>query len=380
MRVYIGCFGSGLGHATRMLGVADTLRKRGDGVEFSSSGEVASFIETRGYRCNRLPLADVAYSENGELSLGRTVAASPVILARTYRQIGLELGNMKRFSPDVVLSDSVVSTIVAARLINARAYAILNQLNLSARAGRMRAGTVLLSEGATAGITKLWSLSDRILLPDLPPPYTISESNLRSGRAAGAVFIGFLTETNSRVPDEATEAFKRDPRPKIFWQVSGPPKTRSALVRAAREIASRLSREFAFVLADGDPRGSRRPVEIDGGWEYGWCDAVSLYCSACDFVVSRAGHGSIAQAILSSKPSLLIPIPRQTEQEGNAAKAVRLGVALSLEQDELTLASFREAANQLMTGGYQERVRDLGAIARGYDARSEIVRIIESSA
>jgi UDP:flavonoid glycosyltransferase YjiC (YdhE family) len=93
-RVFIGCFGSGLGHATRMLGIASELTSRGASVELSSSGEVAALIERKGYRCNRLPLADVRYAETGEFSLRGTLAASLSILGRAYQQLGKELSNI----------------------------------------------------------------------------------------------------------------------------------------------------------------------------------------------------------------------------------------------------------------------------------------------
>jgi UDP:flavonoid glycosyltransferase YjiC (YdhE family) len=362
-----------------MLGVADLLTKRGAKVVFSSSGEVASFIEKRGYVCNRLPLADVAYTEGGELSLKRTVAATPLILGRTYRQLGMELANMKRFGPDVVLSDSVVSTVVAARLIDVRSYTILNQLNLAAQTGEMRAVTLLLSEGTTAGMAKLWSLSDRVLLPDLPPPYTISESNLRDGKVKDAQFIGFLADLGDRTPDGIGASFSSDPRPKVFWQVSGPPKTRGPLIRKARQIISKFSKEYVFVLTDGNPRGGHAPKAIDGGWEYEWCDVSSFYHSVCDIVVSRAGHSTIAQSILNSKPSLLVPIPGQTEQHGNAAKAARLGVAIAVEQDDLSAQVFGESVEKLRAEPCFSRSRELGKIARSYDAAGEIVRIVEGS-
>ena len=380
MKVYIGCFGSGLGHATRMLAIADILRGRGDEVEFSSSGEVASFIETRGYRCNKLPLADVAYSEEGALSLRRTMLQSPSTLGRTCLQVGMELSNVERFRPDVVLSDSAVSTVVAARLAGVRVCAVLNQLNLSARKENMGAAALLLSEGLSAGMAKLWGLCDRILLPDLPPPYTISESSLRRPMYSRAHFVGFLTDASETIPDEATMAFSSDRRPRVFWQISGPPLTRGPLVRKAREIASQLAGEFSFVLTFGNPKGGHRPKRFSGGWEYEWCESSSLLLESCDVVVSRAGHGTIANSILSSKPSLLTPIHGQTEQEGNAAKAVRLGIALSVGLSDLSPEAAREALNELLTEDYKERSRHLGAIARGYDARSEIVRIIDGRA
>ncbi len=375
-RVYIGCFGSGLGHATRMLEVADLLRANGVLVRFSSSGEVVDFIERRGYRCNRLPLADVQYGENGAMSLRATMAESPKILARTYRQVYLEVGNLKGFQPDLVLSDSAVSTVFAARSLKLRVCTILNQLNLSAPASNAGVGVALLSGGTTAGMGKIWEMSEVILLPDLPPPYTISESSLWTGKAKNVRYIGFLAGSEVGKGDPVSSAFQADPRPKVFWQVSGPPQTRGPFTRAAKAVASALSGVYVFVLTEGDPAASRVPYRIKGGWAYGWCDASQAYFDHCDVVVSRAGHGTIARAITASKPSLLVPIKNQSEQEGNAAKAAKLGVSISVKQENLTVDSFKRAVEALRKEPYVSRAARLGKIARSYDAKGAIVSLV----
>lgn len=378
-RVYIGCFGSGLGHATRMLEVAGLLKARGSIVRFSSSGEVAEFIERRGYECNKLPLADVQYGENGGMSLKATMAVSPRILARSYRQLYLELGNLKKFQPDVVLSDSALSTVFAARSLKVKVYTILNQLSLSARTSYAGVGTSLLSGGTSAGVVRIWEMSDQILLPDLPPPYTISESTLWSGKARNVRYIGFLIGSDGGQGDRLAAAFAAEPRPKVFFQVSGPPQTRGPFLKAAQAIASALSGVYAFVLTEGDPAGSRTPVRFKGGWKYGWCETSQAYFNSCDVVVSRAGHGTIARAIASSRPSLLVPIPNQTEQEGNAAKASRLGVSVAIRQDSLSVESFRKAVEALRREPYKSRAAQLGKIARSYDAAKTIVGLIEGT-
>ena len=39
-----------------------------------------------------------------------------------------------------------------------------------------------------------WSLSDEILMPDLPPPYTISEANITGSDVANRVrYVGFMS-------------------------------------------------------------------------------------------------------------------------------------------------------------------------------------------
>ncbi|MDV3292704.1 MAG: hypothetical protein LYZ70_00350 [Nitrososphaerales archaeon] len=376
--MYIGCFGSGLGHATRMLEIADLLRTSGVQVRFSSSGEVVDFVERRGYKCNRLPLADVQYGENGEMSLRATMAESPKILARTYRQVYLEVGNLKGFQPDLVLSDSAISTVFAARSLKLRVYTILNQLNLNARTSNAGVGVSLLSGGTSAGVAKIWEMSEAILLPDLPPPYTISESSLWAGKVKSVRYIGFLTGSEGGGNDAVSSAFKAEPRPKVFWQVSGPPQTRGPFIRAAKAIASALAGVYAFVVTEGDPNASRVPVRIKGGWAYGWCGVSQAYFDHCNIVVSRAGHGTIARAITASKPSLLVPITNQSEQEGNAAKAAKLGVSITVKQESLNVESFRRAVEALSREPYPSRAARLGKIARNYDAKRTITSLVSS--
>jgi UDP:flavonoid glycosyltransferase YjiC (YdhE family) len=380
MKVYIGCFGSGLGHASRMLEIAKELKARGSGVRFSSSGEVAEMIRARGYECNALPLADVKYSEEGEFLVKESLAASPVILGRAYRQVASEVRNIGSYSPDVVLSDSALPTVLAARILRLPTYTVLNQLNLTSSHTNMGAPSRLLSVGISAGMGKLWEFSDEVILPDLPPPYTISEKNLWGSNVEKTRYVGFLAPSDRGVPDEAFREFASDSRPKVFWQVSGPPKTRTAFLRIALDCSKSLSKKYAFVVSGGDPSAIGEATKSGGVWYYQWCAIAELYFEACDVIIARGGHGTVGQAILSSKPSLLVPIPNQPEQEGNAEKAERLGVSILLPQDRLTTATLAVSLDELLRGSHQTASQKLGSIARNFDAKREIVDAIEASA
>jgi UDP-N-acetylglucosamine--N-acetylmuramyl-(pentapeptide) pyrophosphoryl-undecaprenol N-acetylglucosamine transferase len=379
-RVYIGCFGSGLGHASRMLDVAARLKEMGATVEFSSSGEVAFLLRRNGYRCNEVPLADVKYKSNGEFSTRETLLASPSILAKTALQVGLEVRNIARFGAGAVLSDSALATVLAAKALRVPVFAVLNQLNLTNKRGGSSAAARLLSVGTSSGMGKLWELSDAVILPDLPPPYTVSEENLWGSRVERTKYVGFLGRLTEGVPDEAARELIADTRTKVFWQVSGPAPTRAPLVSKALECAASLADEFTFVVTGGDPSSSPEPVRVAGGWYYGWCPIPAVYFRCCDVVVSRAGHATIGQAIESGKASLTIPIPRQPEQEGNADKAQRLGVSIKLEQADVSAESVRAALRELSDGEQKERARRLGELASRFDASGEIASLAMKAA
>jgi UDP:flavonoid glycosyltransferase YjiC (YdhE family) len=377
-RVYVGCFGSGLGHASRMLEVADAARMEGGEVRFSSSGEVAEMIKGRGYPCNELPLADVLYSDDGSFSLRGTMESSPRILARVYKQVYREAANIARFRPAVVLSDSSLSTVIAAKLCEVPVLTVLNQLSLTSSQSGRGFGVKLLAFGTSTFIGRLWELSDEVLLPDLPPPYTISERNIWGSEVSKTRYIGFLQMAPRSEIDPTAHRLAGDPRRKVFWQVSGPPRTRLPFLRKALEVAEALSDEFVFVVSSGDPAGSVVPKAIPGGWCYGWCRYPERLFSACDVVVSRAGHGTIGQSIIASKPSLLVPIPNQPEQEGNAQKAQRLGVALCVEQEDLSIERVCGAMQRLTESEARDRVRRLGEYARGFDGVGEVMSAVRS--
>jgi UDP:flavonoid glycosyltransferase YjiC (YdhE family) len=144
-------------------------------------------------------------------------------------------------------------------------------------------------------------------------------------------------------------------------------------LKRALEFAKKLSDSYAFVITAGDPAGGTAPKRIPGGWYYGWCTLAQHYFRGCDLVVSRAGHGTIAQAISNSKPSLLVPIPRQTEQVGNARKAEKLGVALVIGQDELDLDGFRRSAERLKHEDFAMRVSEMSKVSGRFEARKEII-------
>ncbi len=380
MKAYIGCFGSGLGHASRMIEVAQELKSRGHGVRLSSSGEVVPLLRSKGFECNDLPLADVRYSETGEFALRETLFASFSILARTAHQVELEIRNMERFAPDVVLSDSAITTVLAAKALGLPTFTVLNQLNLTGPHGREGIRSRILGVGISTGMGELWELSDEVLLPDLPPPYTISERNLWGSKVGKTRYIGFLTPLDTSRPDGAASEFRADERPKIFWPVSGPPATRTYFVKEALACAEALSDRYVFVVTGGSPTSDHSAKRIPGGWYYGWCDISGQYFRSCDLVVSRAGHVTIAQSVLASKPSIIVPISKQPEQEGNADKAARLGVAVRVDQESFGVDALSDAVKELLDGGYSENARMLGARAKSMDACRQVVETLERAA
>ena len=380
-RVYLAAFGSGMGHASRMSALAEELFSSGDKVAFSSSGEVTKWLRDAGYECNDLPLVDVAFTGEGAFSAAETLKFFPRMAARYLEQLEREVGNLARFAPDVVLSDSVAATVVASKLLRVRTVVLLNQIRLISSPRTPKTIAKVLSSASLAIGSAFWDLCEEVLIPDLPPPYTISERNLWSaGRTSTrARYIGFLTPNRGatgRSEGQPGEWQTERRRPKVFWQISGPPATRKGFLAKALKAAEALGEEYLFTIAAGNPGGPRTPTRVPGGYLYGWCSSAGAYIDSCDIVVSRAGHVSVSDYILRAKPSVLVPIQAQTEQMGNASKAQRLGIAVALEERSLEPGLVAEALREVATARFAERVREMKRVAEGFNAHQAILEVL----
>lgn len=360
----------------RMLSVARLLEARGDSVKFSSSGDAVTLIRKEGYACSSLPLVDVSWKDDGRFSALDTARSFPQSAGRFTRQIREEARNIASFGADSVLSDSMMATVIAARLAKTRVVTVLNQLRLESSRRTPPIAASLISAGTVSIGAALWNLSDAILFPDLPEPYTISERNLRPSEGGKSRYVGFLTPPKDQTRNPLAERLKGEKRLKVYWQVSGPSKTRAPLISAAFRIADTLKDKVLSIVSGGDPSGEVEARKMPFGWFYEWCPGKDSILETADLVVSRAGHTSIAQFILNEKPSLLVPIPQQTEQEGNAEKAERLGIAARVEQVDLSPRTFSEASERLLGGSFREKLREVSSVARRLDAKTEIVKAL----
>jgi len=321
-------------------------------------------------------LVDVSWKEDGQFSPLDTARNFPQMELRFLKQIREETRNIASFGADGVLSDSMLSTVIASRLARTNVITVLNQLRLESPTAMPGVAASIIAAGTLSIGASMWNLSSRVFIPDLPAPYTISEKNLWPSSRVDSRYIGFLIPPRDDSTDPVVESLRADRRTKVYWQISGPPKTRAPLLASALELGESCKGNFISVISGGNPSGEVEPRRMPFGWFYGWCPVKDSMIEVADIIISRAGHTSIAQFIWDERPSVLIPIPQQTEQEGNASKAHRLGVAVSLEQKALDRRTLLEAMERLMAEETSKRLREVSRIARAHDATSEILKAI----
>ncbi|MCK4438749.1 hypothetical protein KAV47_06715, partial [Candidatus Bathyarchaeota archaeon] len=272
--------------------------------------------------------------------------------------------SMKAFDADIVFSDSRVSSIIAGRLLKIPVVLLLNQF--LPRAPRVKDtnlfkvfdGTVLTILGRT------WALSDIIVIPDFPEPYTISLDSLRMPRRVGARvrLVGSILQEK---PEENTNSHEirerlgvEDDQRLIYAGISGPRPEREPLVRLLEPIFTKFPDRYRVLMSIGVPNGGSDPIERGALTMIPWLENRFEYLNACDLVVSRGGHETIMQSICYRKPSIIIPVPRHPEQYGNARRAMELGVATAMHQRDIDRDSLVAMVDNIIGSSRYMRVLD----------------------
>jgi UDP-N-acetylglucosamine--N-acetylmuramyl-(pentapeptide) pyrophosphoryl-undecaprenol N-acetylglucosamine transferase len=358
LRVYFGVCGIGLGHAGRCVPIAEKLVKKGAEVLFSTYRDAVKYVENAGFPTVKAPSMGFIVKPDGTVDFRQTVAnPGPILASFTLaKQVEAEIEFMRAFNPDVVVSDSRVSPLLAAKMLGIPDICILNQFQIIIpRRSRLLRLAKLVDTGALATIGKLWtSGAAHLMIPDFPPPYVLSAGNLRIPKAyqKRVKLIGPILPVH---PDDLPS--KEELRESldlgndsqiIFLPISGPSEERAYVTRVLRQLVLELPEKYQIVMSLGYPDASVEPVRKKNVTIYGWMPNRYEYLKACDLVVSRAGHGTLTQSICYGKPMVLIPTPSHTEQLNNAFRAKDLGIAEVLQQSEVCLKTLSAAIDKML--------------------------------
>jgi UDP-N-acetylglucosamine--N-acetylmuramyl-(pentapeptide) pyrophosphoryl-undecaprenol N-acetylglucosamine transferase len=384
--VYFAPYGVGLGHASRLIMVAEGLQCTGVAFKFSTFGEAARYLSCLGYPCNIVPPMEFGWTSEGHFSISSSIANIPRYFVNFSRQVRCEISNMMKFRPDIVVSDTRLSPVLASKLLNISSIVILNQVRLLLSPHLRRYKVTRSFEVLNGEVLGLgWSLTDRILIPDLPPPYTISENNIWGTNSVRnkLEYIGFTTPhthvTESKAKKLCSELGLNRATPIVFVHVSGPIETRMPLVRVAMDVSKALKDYIQFIISAGYPGGNPEPQSIQGGWLYEWCPVRDEIFSLSDIIVIRGGHAAISQAIRFGKPIVTIPIENHGEQLGNSEKIARLGIGVAITTRPLRPDDVSDAIKLVLNNPtYLKRANELRELSEKQNGIDNIVKIVQS--
>lgn len=353
-RVYFSPSGMGLGHVSRCVPIAHEVQRLGGDVMFSTYLEGIDYLSKFGFTVAEAPEIYLETNHTGSIDLKATVSTRGFSALWTLmEQIRFEVEKMQAFKPNLVFVDTRVSTIMAAKMLRLPCVLVLNQFlpraprETDTNFWKLVDGTVMTVLGW------MWDLSDRLIIPDFPEPYTISLDSLRAPRRYGAKMdlvgsiMGFKPE-NSVDASTIREELGLDDQVLIYAGISGPRPERMPLIRILAPIFSRFPDKYHVVMSMGNPHGGNKPKRVGNVTLIPWIDDRYAFLNACDVVISRGGHETIMQSIGYNKPSIIIPMPRHPEQYGNARRAMEIGVAEALHQRDVSKKSLIKRIEHLL--------------------------------
>jgi len=374
-----------MGHATRSLEIARLLPSNGIDVRFSSSGQGLTHLRAsgEGSRTEASPPLDVEWTPDGGFASNSVLPRFPLMFNKFLRQVAFEEEAIARFNPSLVVSDSKLSVVIAAWSKSKPVIIMLNQFKVLFPPRFRNRGGLLFEGVAGDALGLLWSMGDRVLVTDLPPPYTIGEENLTGMSMSRIIqFTGF-TVPRVRVGEErlqrAKTALGLDGRPLVFCPISGPDVTKGRFAETLLKAREKLTENYNLIVSMGIAGGSTEPRRLaGGGWIYEWCPIKDELFELSSVLVARAGLSTIAQCIDRLKPALLVPIRNHPEQLSNAEKFERLGLGIAIRSELLTPQNLVEAvAKCAADSSYKRKLEVVCAVSqryRGVEACAEIIR------
>ncbi len=387
MRIYFGVCGVGLGHVGRCVPVAHKLVNRGDEVLFSTYSDACNYVKREGFPlCETMPLY-FAVKPDGTVDFRQTTAYPGVFSTSIFlKQLRDELEFMKEFKPDFVVADSRVSTVIAAKLLDVPVVTLLNLYRVSIPRERRFLNFAQMADGGIFTVVgRVWSLARQVLIPDFPSPYTLSVNNLGipPWREKKVRLIGpILQEKPSDLPsrrDIRKELGVDEDRPLVFVSISGPSAEKRHLISVMSKLVKQFPEKYHVVMSMAESHSFEEP-QVEGNVAiYPWLPNRSEVLKACDVVISRAGLGTISQAICYGKPLIIIPTPSHTEQYNNARRAEGLKLGKLLDQRTLCYEKLIDAVDETLTEPYIHRAQEVQREVEKYNAVETMVRIISDS-
>jgi len=216
-------------------------------------------------------------------------------------------------------------------------------------------------------ISKYVKQCRKIIVPDNPPPYTISEYNI--GNITGTILENKIEHVGAFT--DVTLAQGSDEH--IFAPISGPIGTRSKILNELLPVLQKTSNKSIISL--GIP-GKKEMTKIGNCEIYSWLSATQRQetLKNAKYVIFSGGHITCFETIKHAKPSICLPT--QPEQDGNAAKLQDLGCSIKVKNQK-ELAKAMQQIEQEQTS-YKKNILKLNQFSNKFHGLNRAVEIVET--
>ena len=378
MRLMLCCSELGLGHVTRIIPLGKKLEEKGHELFFFSGGKAYQLLQKE-FR-NVYPCTPVAWYENASgivasASLINILFPLPVFnyeksrfeikssnaMETVHRYYDLRR-HIRKIKPDLIVADGDLHALRMADRWKFPAVYIANLI-------RPSLGFSAVLNPGERFIERYVKTCAKIIIPDNPPPYTVSEYNIGDLESIG------ISEKTEFAGSFLDTTYMQGSEEHVFAPISGPYGTRAKIAQMILPLLEKL--ETKSIISLGMP-GKKTTVKRGNCEIHAWLSAQEREecLKNAKLIIFSGGHMSCFETVKYAKPSICIPT--QPEQMGNAAKLQRLNCSISVKnQQELKAAIQKiEAQNQF----FKRNVMALNTFSNRFNGLHRAVEIIENAA
>ena len=366
-----------MGHASRTLALGKRLERNGHEVFFFTGGRAFQLLQ-REFK-NVYPATPVAWYENAHgiitsASLVNILFPLPVFdnekgkfeiksssaMETTHRYYDLRR-RIKEIKPDLIVSDG---DIHALRMANRWHFPSVYITNLI----RPTFGFSSFLNPGERFTERYVKNCSKIIIPDNPPPFTISEYNIGDLSNIGikdkVEFVGTFVDT-TLVKGSETH---------VFAPISGPFGTRAKLTQmlipAFQELGVKSVISLGLV-------GEKKTLHTADCTVHSWLSQQERqeYMRNAKMIVFSGGHITCFETVKYAKPTVCVPT--QPEQLANGMKLQKMNcsvVARSKEQLKLALRKVEEQRRF-----FRSNVKALNEVSNKHNGLERAVEIIEET-
>ncbi len=376
MRLLFSCSELGLGHVSRIIPLGKRLQNRGHEMSFFSGGKAFELLQkefSHVYKCTPISWYENAYGIITSASLVNMLVPLPLF---NFEKNRLEIKNsnawetihryydlrenINELAPDVLIADGDINALRLAQRWKIPSVYIANMIRPS------YGFSAFLNPGERL-VERYVKKCSKIVIPDNPPPYTISEYSIGNidnmGLGDKVEYVGSFVDTS---PAEGVKEH-------IFAPISGPPGTRGKMLKILLPVLKKMKTKCIISL--GTP-GKKVSVKIGNCELHTWLSAEERaeYMRNAKFVIFSGGHATCFETVKYAKPSICIPT--QPEQLGNAAKLQDLNCSITVKNRKQLEKAVARMENEL--DSFDKKMLLLNKFSNKYRGLDRAQTIVET--
>jgi len=376
MRLLLSCSELGLGHVSRIIPLGKQLEKNGHELHFFSGGKAYEMLQkefSHVYRCQSISWYENAHGIITSASLINLFFPLPLFnmeqnrfemkksnaMETIYRYYDLRK-NLHDIAPDLLIADGDINALRLAQRWKIPSVYITNMIRPS------YGFSAFLSPGERI-VERYVKNCTKTVIPDNPPPYTISEYNIGNldnvGLNGKVEYVGSFVDTSP----------VRGSQEHIFAPISGPVGTRAKLIKTLVPVLENLKTKCIISL--GTP-GKKASAKVGNCELYTWLSAEERAeaMKNAKFVIFSGGHATCFETIKYGKPTICIPT--QPEQLANAVKLQDLNCSITVKSRKSLETAVAKIENEKET--FNRNVAALSEFSNRFRGLDRAVSIVEN--